>query len=269
MDNSGDMRYFSSSGGVGPTGPTGAPGPAGGPTGGDGPTGPTGPPGGGTGADGPTGADGATGADGPTGAGDTGPTGPIGPTGDPGGPTGPTGPQGPTGPAATVGVSQDTSYPGVLLTPDPITSSGTVGLQAIGFGVALAVNQIYTASNPVSAWSTLWESAGVTAPTFAGNGVFTVPYTGIWTVNAQIVSDSDATWIQSNSINRAVTLGLQRNSKQIAIISNSQVYTAGDQVTIRCSKSGTIYNFFTGLTPTSLNGTICTQWMMVYNGKAP
>jgi len=268
MSNLGNLRFLGgcSTCGCDDTGPTGPTGPSGGPTGADGPTGPTGPPGGGTGPTGDTGSTGHTGADGPTGAGDTGPTGPQGDTGPNGGPVGPTGAAGPTGPAATVGVSQNTGSPGVLLTPNPITSSGTVGLEAIGFAVDLAVNQTsYSGTSPIAGWSTLWASSGVTPPGLV-TPTFTVPYTGKWTISIQIVSDSNTTYIQANSTVKAVTLGLQRNSKQIGIISNTQSYTAGDQVTIRCGDNGNIYAFFTGLTPSSLNSTPCTQWSMVYNG---
>jgi collagen type VII alpha len=227
---------------------------------------------------GPTGMTGATGAAGPTGVagavGATGDTGSVGPTGAAGadGATGPTGADGsasntgatgPTGPAATIGVSQG---PGILLTPNPITSSGTAGLGAVGFGAYLNIGEVLDANQPIDAWTSSWGVGPV-------GGEYSIPYAGIWSLNLEVVKGTSSGLVYVQVTRGATAIYVQQNtfvsgnSKGISVIANTSLYESGDLVSIRLNVSDTVYQGFT-LSPTSLQ-IANTQWSMLYVGAAP
>jgi len=229
-------------------------------TGAQGPQGAQGVPGG-TGAQGAQGVPGSTGAQGATGA--------RGAQGNPGA-------QGAQGAPGAGSVSITCPDGSLILSPSPLTTTGTIKSRFVGWQAALVANLTQGAGNNIiTGWATstvafdpTYRSTGLTS---SSSGYFTVPGTlsGMWNVKAQVVTDDPQMRIYvAYGIGFPTTAyfmsgSFEENTYGVANIDVNFSCLGGTLISIWTTKAATIYRDYVPnpVTPNPI-GTWCNvTWL--------
>lgn len=228
------------------------------------------------GAPGATGAQGAQGEPGGTGAqGAPGSTGAQGSTGARGAQGNP-GAQGAQGAPGAGSVSITCPDGSLILSPSPLTTTGTIKSRFVGWQAALVANLTQgTGNNIITGWATstvafdpTYRSTGLTS---SSSGYFTVPGTlsGMWNVKAQVVTDDPQMRIYvAYGIGFPTTAyfmsgSFEENTYGVANIDVNFSCLGGTLISIWTTKAATIYRDYVPnpVTPNPI-GTWCNvTWL--------